>query len=83
MHVIKSMYVWHSSTAQCSYGAIEEWVHFIYCYSFVRVYISDVAEEVLNKCMVSDPKTKDPGASAYTVIMNYEFLEDFSMQKRM
>ena len=41
--------------------------------------IIDVAEVVLNRCIVSDPKFKDPGDSNFSVIMNYEFLEDFSL----
>ena len=41
--------------------------------------IIDVAEVVLDKCMVTDPKIKDPGDIDFTVIMNYEFLEDFAI----
>ena len=38
----------------------------------------DVAEMVLDRCIVSDPQYEDPGDKNYTVIMNYEFLEDFA-----
>ena len=40
---------------------------------------TDVAEVVLDRCMVSNPRFKDPGDNNYTVIMNYEFLEDFAI----
>lgn len=33
---------------------------------------------VLDRCIVSDPRFKDPGDRNYTIIMNYEFLEDFA-----
>ena len=33
---------------------------------------------VLDRCIVSDPQFKDPEDINYTVIMNYEFLEDFA-----
>ena len=36
----------------------------------------DFAEEVLNKCVVSDPNDNMDG-SKYGVLFNYEFIEDF------
>lgn len=44
---------------------------------------ADVAEIVLDRCIVSDPNYKDPGDSNYTVLMNYEFLEDFKLPTEM
>lgn len=44
----------------------------------VNFYL-DVAELVLDRCIVSNPHFKDPGDINYTVIMNYEFLDDFAI----
>lgn len=38
--------------------------------------MTDVAEEILNKCMVADPNYKNIDDSNYSVIYNYEFIED-------
>ena len=38
--------------------------------------LADVAEIVLNKCTVSDPEVKNPDDDRYSVIYNYEFIED-------
>ena len=43
------------------------------------IIIIDVAEEVLNRCVISDPdprKTVD--GKKYSVILNYKFIEDFA-----
>ena len=37
---------------------------------------ADVAEEILNKCTVSDPRYKNPDDEFYSVVFNYEFVED-------
>lgn len=43
----------------------------------VHVYINlDFAEEVLNKCVVSNPRGNVDDFE-YSVLFNYEFLEDF------
>ncbi len=44
---------------------------------------TDVAEVVLDRCIVSNPNFKDPGDINFTVIVNYEFLEDFATPKSM
>lgn len=36
----------------------------------------DVAEEILNKCVISDP-TKKVDDEDYSVLFSYEFLDDF------
>jgi hypothetical protein len=38
--------------------------------------IAGVAEEVLNKCTVSDPDFKNLDDIQYSVVYNYEFMED-------
>ena len=38
---------------------------------------TDVAEDVLNKCAVEDPAVQERGDEFYSVVYNYEFIEDF------
>ena len=38
--------------------------------------LTDVAEEILNKCTVNDPQYPNPDDSCYSVVFNYEFIED-------
>jgi hypothetical protein len=38
--------------------------------------LAGVAEEVLNKCTASDPDIKNLDHERYSVVYNYEFLED-------
>ena len=45
----------------------------------VYFFDEDVAEVVLDRCLVRDPRIGDPGDSNFTVIMNYEFLDDFAI----
>ena len=40
--------------------------------------LTDVAEEILNKCMVANPEYKNLDDEEYSVIFNYEFIEDFN-----
>ena len=44
---------------------------------------TDVAEVVLDRCIVTNPEVQDPGDPNFSVIMNYEFLEDFAMPTAM
>ena len=39
-----------------------------------------VAEEILNKCTVSDPEYPNPADESYTVAFNYEFIEDANIE---
>ena len=38
--------------------------------------IIDVAEEILHKCTVSDPSYENADDNSYSVVFNYEFIED-------
>ena len=38
--------------------------------------LTDVAEEILNKCTVNDPEYRNPDDEYYCVAFNYEFIED-------
>jgi hypothetical protein len=38
--------------------------------------LAGVAEEVLNKCTASDPDIKNLDDERYSVVYNYEFMED-------
>ena len=38
---------------------------------------TDAAEEVLNNCTIADPNDPDPTDISYSIIFNYEFVEDF------
>lgn len=38
--------------------------------------LTDVAEEILNKCTVNDPEYTNPDDLDYCVAFNYEFIED-------
>lgn len=40
------------------------------------IIIIDVAEEVLNKCVIGDPTKKEDDKN-YNVLFSYEFIEDF------
>ena len=42
----------------------------------MHITVIDVAEEVLNKCVISDP-TKKEDDEDYNVLFSYEFIEDF------
>ena len=44
--------------------------------------LTDVAEEILNKCTVNDPQYQNPDDSAYSVVFNYEFIEDIRDDKQ-
>ena len=39
-------------------------------------HIIDVAEEILNKCTVHNPDCRNPDDLEYSVVFNYEFIED-------
>ena len=47
------------------------------CLSTVYHSLSEVAEEVLNQCMVTSGDNVGPRSPGYQVIYNYEFLDDF------
>lgn len=38
--------------------------------------MADVAEEILNKCTINDPQYQNLDDTAYSVVFNYEFVED-------
>ena len=40
------------------------------------ILTTDAAEEILNKCTVSDPQWQNPAEEQYCVTFNYEFVED-------
>ena len=42
----------------------------------VIIKFADVAEEILNKCTVSDPRYQNADDPGYSVVFNYEFVED-------
>ena len=42
----------------------------------------DVAEEILNKCTVNNPDIRNPDDGAYSVVYNYEFIEDTRDDKK-
>ena len=48
----------------------------MYMYILSNVH-QGVAKCVLDKCTVSSPNCPDPGAIDYSVLFNYEFVEDF------
>jgi len=36
----------------------------------------DVAKQVLDRCVVSDPNTRDPKNKEFSVVFDYSFVED-------
>ena len=54
-------------------------VHNIMTLKFVTaimILMTGAAEEILNKCTVSDPQWQNPAEEQYCVAFNYEFVED-------
>ncbi len=47
-----------------------------------NINVSDVAEEILNKCTVNDPEYTNPDDPDYSVVFNYEFIEDTRDDKK-
>ena len=43
---------------------------------FIYLYDVDAAEEILNRCTVTNPDTQNPDSKAYRVAFNFEFVED-------
>ena len=39
-------------------------------------YDAEIAEEILNRCTVNNPKIQNFDDHDYTVVFNYEFIED-------
>ena len=37
---------------------------------------ADVAKQVLDRCIVSNPETRDPKNKNYEVVVDYSFVED-------
>ena len=52
---------------------------FYMCVGFMvsAVLHQAVAKDILDKCTVSPPNCPDPGDIQYSVLFNYEFVEDF------
>ena len=52
---------------------------FYMCVGFMvsAVLHQAVAKDILDKCTVSPPNRPDPGDIQYSVLFNYEFVEDF------
>ena len=40
------------------------------------ITFAEVAKQVLDRCVVSDPKTPDPNNKDFTVVFDYSFVED-------
>ena len=45
------------------------------CYSFLLI-IAEVAKQVLDRCIVSNPSTRDPKKRNFEVVFDYSFVED-------
>ena len=49
-------------------------------YAFIYIHLSitfaDVAKQVLDRCVVSNPETRDPKNKDFEVVLDYSFVED-------
>ena len=45
------------------------------CCSFLLI-LAEVAKQVLDRCIVSNPKTRDPKNEEFEVVFDYSFVED-------
>ena len=41
-----------------------------------RIIIAGIAKQVLDRCVVSDPRTQDPKNKHFEVVFDYSFVED-------
>ena len=48
----------------------------IWLFFSLHTTIAEIAKQVLDRCVVSDPKTRDPKNKHFTVLYDYSFVED-------
>ena len=44
----------------------------------LSITFADVAKQVLDRCVVSNPETRDPKNINFEVVLDYSFVEDHS-----
>ena len=55
----------------------QEWYLIESVYTFFCPFtFADVAKQVLDRCVVSDPNTRDPKNKEFSVVFDYSFVED-------
>ena len=42
----------------------------------LSITLADVAKQVLDRCVVSDPSTRDPKNKEFAVVFDYSFVEE-------
>ena len=47
-------------------------------YMQLSITFADVAKQVLDRCIVSNPETRDPKNINFEVVLDYSFVEDHS-----
>ena len=45
-------------------------------YMHLTITFADVAKQVLDRCIVSNPETRDPKNIDFEVVLDYSFVED-------
>ena len=66
---------WNASACQLSAVWIPSLMDF-FGYVYFSVTFADIAKQVLDRCVVSNPDTLDPNNKDFEVVFDYSFVED-------